>query len=213
MFFEICSAVEFFNASRLSTYPWAICAYFHPPCLWIAAMSALIRQAEWPRFVERHVPCIFLRLVIAEIVRWFLASSWIYFSQLVDLALFVLVIYEETVWSTVVFRTQWFIGQYCSERGERIPLSLYISRPRRDLCRCTSFPFYSAFLWLLFMTAFHRRPVKVHGFLLSQKITGAKVRFFFLLLLLDSVLHSIIFSMPNRSRKPPFSMSVSVKIL
>ena len=25
----------------------------------------------------------------------------------------------------VVFHTQWFIGQYCSERGERVPLSLY----------------------------------------------------------------------------------------
>ena len=24
----------------------------------------------------------------------------------------------------VVFCTQWFIGQYCSERGERVPLSL-----------------------------------------------------------------------------------------
>ena len=27
----------------------------------------------------------------------------------------------------VVFCTQWFIGQYCRERGERVPLSLYIS--------------------------------------------------------------------------------------
>ena len=32
----------------------------------------------------------------------------------------------------VVFCTQWFIGQYCSERGERVPLSMYISRTRRD---------------------------------------------------------------------------------
>ena len=31
-----------------------------------------------------------------------------------------------------VFRTQWFISQYCSERGERVPLSLYISRTRRE---------------------------------------------------------------------------------
>ena len=32
----------------------------------------------------------------------------------------------------VVFRTQWLIGQYCNERGERLPLSLYISRTRRE---------------------------------------------------------------------------------
>ena len=32
----------------------------------------------------------------------------------------------------VVFCTQWFIGQYCSERGERVPLSLYISPTRRE---------------------------------------------------------------------------------
>ena len=32
----------------------------------------------------------------------------------------------------VVYCTQWFIGQYCSERGERVPLSLYISRTRRE---------------------------------------------------------------------------------
>ena len=32
----------------------------------------------------------------------------------------------------IVFCTQWFIGQYCSERGERVPLSLYISRTRRE---------------------------------------------------------------------------------
>ena len=32
----------------------------------------------------------------------------------------------------VVFCTQWFIGQCCSKRGERVPLSLYISRTRRE---------------------------------------------------------------------------------
>ena len=32
----------------------------------------------------------------------------------------------------VVFCTQWFIGQYCSERGKTVPLSLYISRTRRE---------------------------------------------------------------------------------
>ena len=32
----------------------------------------------------------------------------------------------------VVFCTQWFIGQYCCERGERVPFSLYISQTRRE---------------------------------------------------------------------------------
>ena len=71
----------------------------------------------------------------------------------------------------VVFRTQCFIGHYCSERegrgyrcrGTSVPLSLY----------------FISILWRLVMTAFNRRPVKVYGFLLFQTITGAKVRFFF----------------------------------
>ena len=37
----------------------------------------------------------------------------------------------------VVFRTQWFIGQYCSER-----------EGRWYRCRCTSFPFYDGLLLL-----------------------------------------------------------------
>ena len=32
----------------------------------------------------------------------------------------------------VVFCTQWFIGQYCGERGERVLLSPYISRTRKE---------------------------------------------------------------------------------
>ena len=63
----------------------------------------------------------------------------------------------------VVFGTQWFIDQYCSERGERVPLSLY----------------FISILWRLIITAFHRRPIKVDGSSFFQTITGAKVRFFF----------------------------------
>ena len=68
----------------------------------------------------------------------------------------------------VVFRTQWFIGQEREGRGYR--------------CRCTSVPlslYFISILWRLVMSAFHRRPVKVDGFLLFQTITGVKVRFFF----------------------------------
>ena len=71
----------------------------------------------------------------------------------------------------VVFRAQWFIGQYCSER-----------EGRGYRCRCTSAPlslYVISILWRLVMTAFHRRPVKVDGFFLFQTITHAKVRFFF----------------------------------
>ena len=71
----------------------------------------------------------------------------------------------------VVFRTQWFIGQYCSEREGR--------GYRR---RCTSVPwspYFISILRRLVVAAFHRRPVKVDGFFLFQTITGAKVRFFF----------------------------------
>ena len=32
----------------------------------------------------------------------------------------------------VIFCTQWFTGLYCGERGERVPLLLYISRTRRE---------------------------------------------------------------------------------
>ena len=51
----------------------------------------------------------------------------------------------------VVFCTQWFIGQYCSERGERVPLSLYIPRTRKErtftkglrMRHCANFVAYS----------------------------------------------------------------------
>ena len=52
--------------------------------------------------------------------------------------------------------------------------------------------------WFLTFSKNHRRESKV---------------LLLLLLLLHSVLHFIIFSMPNRSRKPPFSMSVAGKIM
>ena len=60
-------------------------------------------------------------------------------------------------------RTQWFIGQYCSERERR-----------GYRCRCTSFPFYDALLWLHSTDA-----RKGDGFFLFQAITDAQVRFFF----------------------------------
>ena len=63
----------------------------------------------------------------------------------------------------VVFRTQWFIGQYCSERegtGYR--------------CRCTSFPFYDGLLWL-----HSTDDRKGDGFCFFQTITCAQVRIFF----------------------------------
>ena len=50
----------------------------------------------------------------------------------------------------VVFRTQWFIGQYCSER-----------EGREYRCRCMSVPlslYFISILWRLVMTAFHKRP-------------------------------------------------------
>ena len=112
----------------------------------------------------------------------------------------------------VVFCTIWFIGQYqyCSERGDRVPLSLYIPRTRREgtIVAVLYFHFKTRHstdakvnfpgkgtLFLTFSIN-HRRESKVHS--LS-------------LLLLHSVLHFIIFSMPNRPRKQPFSMSASGK--
>ena len=83
----------------------------------------------------------------------------------------------------VVFRTQWFIGQYCGER-----------EGRGDRCRCTSVPlslYFISILWRLVITAFHRRSVKVDGSLFFQTITGAEVRFFF-----QFLLHGVAF--------PPF---------
>ena len=71
----------------------------------------------------------------------------------------------------VVFRTQWFIGQYCSER-----------EGRGYRCRYTSVPlslYFISILWRLVITAFHRRPVKVDASFFFQTITAAKVRFIF----------------------------------
>ena len=52
----------------------------------------------------------------------------------------------------VVFRTQWFIGQYCSEWGERVPLSLYISRTSRERTFIGVLHFH---FMTLFVTAFY----------------------------------------------------------
>ena len=106
----------------------------------------------------------------------------------------------------VVFRTQWFIGQYCSER-----------EGRGYRCRCTSVPlslYFISILWRLVMTAFHRRPKKRRFFPFPNNH-----RFFFFVFLqhISSLFfyfyytakHFLTFSMPNRSRKPPFFMSVS----
>ena len=105
------------------------------------------------------------------------------------------------------FRFSFGFGQYCSERGERVPLSLYIAVHFSTEARaCTFVAVLHIHFMTLFVTAFHRRSVKVHGF------TGMKVRFFYSCYhYYTVVLHFIIFSMPNRSRKPPFSMSVSGK--
>ena len=102
-------------------------------------------------------------------------------------------------------------SQYCSERGERVSLSLYIPRTRREGTIVAVLYFHFMTLYstdakvnfpgkstrLLTFSTNHRHERKV--ILLS-------------LLLLHSVLHFIIFSMPNRPRKPSFSMSVSGKI-
>ena len=66
----------------------------------------------------------------------------------------------------VVFRTQWFIGQYCSER-----------EGRGYRCRRTSVPlslYFISILWRLAITAFHRRPVKVDGSIFSKQSQARK---------------------------------------
>ena len=65
----------------------------------------------------------------------------------------------------VVFHTQWFIGQYCSER-----------EGRGYRCRCNSFPFYDGLL-LLHATA----PGKSRRFLISpnNQRRQSKVLFFY----------------------------------
>ena len=86
----------------------------------------------------------------------------------------------------VVFRTQWFIGQYCGKR-----------EGRGYHCRCTSVPlslYFISILWRLVITAFHRRPVKVDGSSFFQIITGAKVRLFFFLFLQQGLAFPHFFS-------------------
>ena len=72
----------------------------------------------------------------------------------------------------VAFRTQWFIGQYCSERQgrgyrcrrTRVPLSLY----------------FISILWRLVMTAFHRRPKRRRFFPFpNNHLRPSKVLFFY----------------------------------
>ena len=113
----------------------------------------------------------------------------------------------------VVFRTKWFIGQYYSERGERLPLSLYISRTRRERTFVAVLHFQFT---TLFVTASYdcilQTPDKSTRFLTFPKNHRCECKvLLLLLLLLHSMLHFIIFSMPNRSQKPPFSMSMSGK--
>ena len=65
-------------------------------------------------------------------------------------------IFSNTERREVVFRTQWFIGQYCSER-----------EGRGYRCRCTSAPlslYFISILWRLVMTAFHRWPKRKRFF-------------------------------------------------
>ena len=60
-------------------------------------------------------------------------SSILYFNETIIKNIILLFLtFSNTAHRGVVFCTQWFIGQYYSERGERVPLSLYISRTRRE---------------------------------------------------------------------------------
>ena len=95
-------------------------------------------------------------------------------------------------------------------RGEATVVTVHFSTEGEAyLCRCTSFPVYDAFCDCIPQT-----PGKSTRFLTFSKNHRRESKvLLLLLLLLHSVLHFIIFSMPNRSRKPPFSMSVSGKIL
>ena len=63
-----------------------------------------------------------------------------------------------------MFRTQWFIGQYCSER-----------QGRGYRCRCTSVPVSLSFISILWLYSKHDR--KGDGFFRFQTIIGAQVRF------------------------------------
>ena len=65
-----------------------------------------------------------------------------------------------------MFWTQWFIGQYCSER-----------EGRGHRCRCTSVPLSLYFISILWLHS--TDDWKGDGFFLFQTITGAQARFFF----------------------------------
>ena len=78
-------------------------------------------------------------------------------------------IFSNTERREVVFRTQWFIGQYCSERERRGYRS-----------RCTSVILSLYFISILWLHSTDGR--KGDGFFLFQTITAAQVRVFFLFL-------------------------------
>ena len=71
-----------------------------------------------------------------------------------------------------VFRTQWFIGQYCSER-----------KGRGYRSRCMSVPlslYFNSILWRLVMIAFHRRPKRRWFFSFpNNHRRSSKVLFFY----------------------------------
>ena len=95
----------------------------------------------------------------------------------------------------VVFRTQWFLGRYCSERGERVSLSLYISRTKRERTFVAILHFH---LMTLFVTAFYdcnpQTPGKSTRFLTFSKNHRRESKVLLLLLLsLHRMLHFIIF--------------------
>ena len=105
-------------------------------------------------------------------------------------------------------------------RGEGTVVAVHCSTEERAyLCRCTSFPLYDAFcdcfLWLHSTNARVNFAGKSKRFLTFSKKNHTRESkvLLFLLLFLHSVMHFFIFSIPNRSRKPPFSMSVSGKNL
>ena len=97
-------------------------------------------------------------------------------------------------------------SQYCSERGGRVPLSLYIHWTRREGT-------IVAVLYFYFMTL-HSTDVKVNfpGKHIRFLTLGVKVKFFYFCHYYY-IVHFINFSMPNRPQKPPFAMSVSGTIL
>ena len=98
-------------------------------------------------------------------------------------------------------------SQYCSERGERVPLSLYILETRRE--GTIVIVLYFHFMTLQSTDARENFPRKSTRFLTFSTNHRYESKVLLLsLLLIHSVLHFIIFSMPNRPRKPPFSMSM-----